>query len=211
MDIMKNELINFNRSCLKQTATKIYYLDGSAEICRIDSGETIISTKGSGYCSGFIKQIDPDLTCDEIIPSLYLSGHDVACCFELLKKKSITHILNITKNVDNLYEKENIIYKRIFVDDLPTVNIAEYFNGAFEFIDNALLFSNQRSSNNVLVHCNAGVSRSASFVIGYLIKKRMFGDYKTVYDHVKSCRSKIFPNKGFVQQLKKYEKDVNGI
>jgi protein-tyrosine phosphatase len=57
---------------------------------------------------------------------------------------------------------------------------------------------------NLLVHCAAGKSRSASVIIGYLIKyfKMSFED---AYDYVKAYRGSIvLPNQGFVEQLKKY-------
>ena len=210
MSNINNEILNFNRLRLKRTETKVKNPDGTEEICKIgENGIEILSARSKKIFDGFIIQRCPDLTCNEIIPHLYLSSDDVACSLELLKKMKITHILNITLDIENLFEKENIKYKRIFIDDSPRQNIIEYFNEAFDFIDNALLFTNLTANNNVLVHCNAGVSRSASFVIGYLLKKRLFDSYKTSYDHVKQCRSKICPNKGFVEQLKKFEKKIN--
>jgi len=52
----------------------------------------------------------------------------------------------------------------------------------------------------VLVHCQAGISRSATLVIAYLIKHQKM-NLKDAYLHVKSKRPQIGPNKGFIQQL----------
>ncbi|KAA8583485.1 hypothetical protein FQN60_014693 [Etheostoma spectabile] len=55
----------------------------------------------------------------------------------------------------------------------------------------------------VLVHCNAGVSRSSSVVIGYLMMREglLFDD---AYSQVKVARPSIRPNPGFYQQLQGY-------
>ena len=55
-----------------------------------------------------------------------------------------------------------------------------------------------------LIHCSAGVSRSATFVIAFLMIKRKM-NLKEAYDLVKSKRSQISPNKGFMIQLNNLE------
>ena len=56
-----------------------------------------------------------------------------------------------------------------------------------------------------LVHCKLGVSRSTTFVIAYLIK---YANLTTdeAFAFVKSKRSSIKPNDGFMRQLYMYEK-----
>lgn len=197
---MLKELANFDRKLLKKAPTKVTYLTGKQvkkDIYDDNKNEELIRDDLHGY----VVQILPDMSCDEIIPHLYLSGDDVARNVDLLKEKKITHIVNVTLNVGNLFETKNIKYLRICISDLASSDLAKYFNDAFEFIDNALLFKHDHDCNNVLVHCNAGVSRSATIVIAYLLKKRLFTSYKEAYTHVKSCRPKICPNDGFVKQL----------
>lgn len=67
-----------------------------------------------------------------------------------------------------------------------------------EFIDFAL------QNGNCLVHCFAGVSRSATMVIVYLMKKNGW-TYFQAHAFVKKRRSVIWPNPGFVRQMKNYE------
>ena len=56
----------------------------------------------------------------------------------------------------------------------------------------------------VLVHCNDGMSRSASLVIAYLMQK--YGlDFKKALNHVQSRRFCVQPNDGFEQQLREFE------
>ncbi|TMS04949.1 Dual specificity protein phosphatase 19 [Larimichthys crocea] len=56
----------------------------------------------------------------------------------------------------------------------------------------------------VLVHCNAGVSRSSSIVIGYLMLKEGLS-FDDAYSQVKLARPSIRPNPGFYQQLQSYK------
>jgi atypical dual specificity phosphatase len=85
-------------------------------------------------------------------------------------------------------------------DDNESFELRKYFNQAANFIRDAL----QRT--NVMVHCLAGVSRSVSLVIAYLIK-HCGKSYSEAYSLLKSKRRVIQPNSGFVAQLKQYEQE----
>jgi protein-tyrosine phosphatase len=85
--------------------------------------------------------------------------------------------------------------------DCPKANIREIFEEAHSFIDG------HRQNGNVYVHCYAGISRSATCVITYLM--RIFSwDFKKSYHYVKSRRNSINPNPGFVKIMKEYEKEL---
>lgn len=57
-----------------------------------------------------------------------------------------------------------------------------------------------------MVHCLAGVSRSVSLVLAYLIKHRGMS-YREAYELIKGRRKIIHPNDGFIEQLKRFERD----
>ena len=57
---------------------------------------------------------------------------------------------------------------------------------------------------NILVHCAAGASRSASFTIAYLMRKNKM-DRDDAFKFVKERRKIIRPNSYFMKQLKDYE------
>lgn len=92
-----------------------------------------------------------DVKIDKIISRLYLSNDSIAKNKYALDKYKITHILNLTTNIPNKFEPE-ITYLKMIILDFESQNISQYFNEAFEFIDNAL----KNENNSVLVHCNAG-------------------------------------------------------
>ena len=54
----------------------------------------------------------------------------------------------------------------------------------------------RKLKNNVLVHCFAGVSRSATTVIAYLMKKLQWSLLRA-FNYARDCRSIINPNPGF--------------
>jgi len=53
------------------------------------------------------------------------------------------------------------------------------------------------------VHCHAGVSRSASIVVAYLIKKHGWNPVQSL-QFVKQRRERVKPNAGFWNQLNDY-------
>lgn len=220
-----SQIQTFSKNNLKQVETETYHLNGKRFIRKAgetNENETDIikiypdeegfienrnsipnSADSSAYwsrCNGYVVDIVPDYTVDQIIDRLFISGEDPAGDKMILDQHKITHILNLTTNVRNKFESD-IIYKQIKINDLPSVKIDCHFAEAFNFLDNVLKLEN----NSVLVHCHAGVSRSSSFIIGYLLHKRFFRSYQEAHDFVKQKRPMIRPNDGFVKQLRKLE------
>uniref|UniRef100_A0A2K5SDU7 Dual specificity phosphatase 19 n=1 Tax=Cebus imitator TaxID=2715852 RepID=A0A2K5SDU7_CEBIM len=58
--------------------------------------------------------------------------------------------------------------------------------------------------NLVLVHCNAGVSRAAAIVIGFLMNSEQTS-FTSAFSVVKNARPSICPNSGFMEQLRTYQ------
>jgi protein-tyrosine phosphatase len=107
-----------------------------------------------------------------------------------------TAVLNCAKEIPKSPHCEE--YLHLQMDDVQHETLAPHFAPAHAFIDAQL-----SKGKRVLVHCYAGVSRSTSIVIGYLMYR--FGmTFTEAYDHVKSNRREINPNIGFVYQLNAY-------
>lgn len=98
----------------------------------------------------------------KIIDRLYLGSYDnAATCKEGLIKYEITHILTIGFEMPNEFPQD-FKYHLVKLQDSASADIASHFDECFKFIDDAL--ADQK--NRVLVHCFAGISRSATIVIG---------------------------------------------
>ncbi|CDW56133.1 dual specificity protein phosphatase 19 [Trichuris trichiura] len=145
-----------------------------------------------------------DLEAAEILPNLLLSSQYVALDINVLLKYRITHILNAASYVENRFS-HNFIYKRVNVIDLPSEDIKSYFEECCRFIHEA-----RRSGGRVLVHCNAGVSRSVSFVCAYLVKYEKFSVINALA-YIREKRPVARPNAGFIKQLMDYEVEIRNV
>jgi len=137
----------------------------------------------------------------EIKAGLYLSGEAPVSNFELLKRYNINIIINVTTHVKNLFP-EDFEYHNIPIKDVGDVNIKQFFLQTYEIIEKA-----KKEGKNVLVHCQAGISRSATIVIAYLIKKENMSLVDAL-SYVSSKRNCVCPNFGFYVQLLSYEKEL---
>lgn len=71
------------------------------------------------------------------------------------------------------------------------------------------IFQVGKKGGKTLVHCVAGVSRSATICLAYLVKYQQM-TLEQAYRHVKKRRSVIHPNAGFWRQLIDYERRILG-
>jgi dual specificity phosphatase 12 len=127
--------------------------------------------------------------------ALYLGNRFAANDEYFLTNNRITSILSVASAFELLHEKVDS-YKQVMADDEDDYDLTQHFKECFEFIDE------QRHSNkNVLVHCMAGVSRSAAIVVGYLKYTSPEKDFDHIHSQVKKSRPCIKINRGFIQQL----------
>ena len=97
-----------------------------------------------------------------------------------------------------------IDYYRVDVEDMSKEPLEEFLEEATDFIY-------QWTSQNlpVLVHCRAGVSRSASVVLAYMVR---FGNFtlNDAFVYLRAARPAVTPNLGFMEKLVAYEEEING-
>ncbi|XP_064400025.1 dual specificity protein phosphatase 6-like [Halichondria panicea] len=135
----------------------------------------------------------------EILPHLFLGCRKVAASLQHLKDSRITRILNVTSSEPNNFESQGFEYKQIAVEDSHDVNMLKYLPDAFCFIEDARM-----NNEKVLVHCHAGMSRSVTVILAYLMKN-YHHTLDSAYDFVKQRKQNISPNFGFMGQLLEYE------
>ncbi|XP_071480725.1 dual specificity protein phosphatase 6-like [Diadema antillarum] len=139
----------------------------------------------------------------QILPYLFLGTKQDSENFELLSKLRIQYVLNVTPNIPNCFEDSGIKYMQIPISDHWSQNLAAFFPEAIEFIDEA-----RRSKCGILVHCLAGVSRSVTVTVAYLMQKLCLS-LNDAYDFVKKRKSNISPNFNFMGQLKDFEQQLS--
>ena len=189
---------------------------------------------------------------------LYLGDWNDATNKTVVTNLGITHIVNCTKNMGDMFSASNdkdlkIQYCDVMVDDYAQSQIGWYFTFALSFIDRVLSQNvknadqnkdaeskdtevekekkdnndnndnttgknkddkkevekqnekQTKKKNRVLVHCRAGVSRSATITIAYLMKRNDWTFEKSI-EYVRERRVFISPNYGFVECLQAFDK-----
>lgn len=146
---------------------------------------------------GYVVDTKPDLEVGRVLDWLSVASQDVAADADLLRRHSISRILNVAAGIE-LAPYPGFIYCHAPVLDLPEEPLADVLPRCFEFLDQAV-----DDGAGVLVHCNAGVSRSVSVVVAYLMSRRRM-PFQEALDAVRAVRPAAKPNDGFLRQLKNY-------
>jgi len=129
-------------------------------------------------------------TCNHYMDILYIPYIDyLAQDLWQINNNSIKY----TKFNSNADEYENIINAITRYNNQPFMEIA------YDFIVNGL-----SKNEGVLVHCMAGISRSSSVIIYYIMKQYSV-NYFTAYNIVRKARPIIRPNNSFTKQLRQFD------
>ncbi|XP_006814318.1 dual specificity protein phosphatase 22-like [Saccoglossus kowalevskii] len=134
---------------------------------------------------------------NKILPGLYVGNFRDCKDKEQLEANKITHIVSIHDNAKPLID--HIKYLCVPAADSPHQNLSQYFRQCIEFIHEARL-----GGGAVLVHCLAGMSRSVTVTVAYIMTVTEFG-WQDTLRAVKCARTVALPNFGFQRQLQNYE------
>jgi Leucine-rich repeat (LRR) protein len=168
--------------------------------------EDFLPIVGGAPIVGYFDQYVPD----KIIDGIYLGSArciENVTAMEELEKRKISHVLSIGKeivmNLDKYPEKlkNDFNHKTYDIADSPHEDIVTIFREIKSFMDTA------REEGGCLVHCVAGISRSASVVIAYIMQLENM-TYDQAEKFVRSKRPCVKPNDGFETQLKDLEKEL---
>ncbi|XP_063164406.1 dual specificity protein phosphatase 16 [Candoia aspera] len=137
-----------------------------------------------------------------ILPHLFLGCQRDVLNKELMQQNEIGYVLNAS----NTCPKPDFIpeshFLRVPVNDSFCEKIFPWLDKSVDFIERA-----KASNGCVLVHCLAGISRSATIAIAYIMK-RMDMTLDEAYRFVKEKRPTISPNFNFLGQLLDFEKKI---
>jgi protein-tyrosine phosphatase len=142
----------------------------------------------------------------EIVPGIWLGNRRAALNDKWLKKHNITVVFNATKDVPfcPIIKKQY----RIPVDDnLQPEEIRNMTHWSHEAVYK--LLQEHNSGANVLVHCAAGMQRSATIVGMYLIVKRGMSWHQAV-TYTQGIRPIAFrPGVNFKDSLIEFDKSYH--
>uniref|UniRef100_A0A7M4F2C6 protein-serine/threonine phosphatase n=1 Tax=Crocodylus porosus TaxID=8502 RepID=A0A7M4F2C6_CROPO len=134
----------------------------------------------------------------KIFDHLYLGSEWNAANLEELQRNRVTHILNVTREIDNFFPAL-FTYMNVRLYDEEASQLLPHWKETFRFISDV-----RKQNARVLVHCKMGVSRSASTVIAYAMKEYQW-TLEQAYRHVQERRPIVHPNPGFMKQLEFYQ------
>lgn len=137
----------------------------------------------------------------QITDYLYLSSAGAISQYRL-QNLGITQIINCTVEIPN-FTMPGLECMRVQLEDMPGSRLEMYFDRCADKIHHVHGYGGK-----TLVHCVAGVSRSATICLAYLMKYHRLSLMQAYY-HVRSRRSIINPNIGFWRQLIDYEKRLH--
>ncbi|KAG5333368.1 DUS22 phosphatase, partial [Acromyrmex heyeri] len=165
---------------------------------------TVASAATNYICSGRITPSDTSpvnfmerVAAVSVLPGLYVGNYQDSKDADQLERFEITHILAIHDTARRLHSDKH--YLCILAADSPDQNLSQYFSLCNDFIHAARL-----RGGNVLIHCLAGMSRSVTVAVAYIMSTTSLS-WKEALKVVRVGRSIANPNVGFQQQLKDFE------
>jgi len=138
-----------------------------------------------------------------IEPNLWLGDFRSSLDKDFIEKNNIKLIINLSKNL-NFVDLDNVEKYRVAIHDNRShesdVGMISHFPEVYKKMDYYL-----KAKKGVLVHCRAGMQRSATIVALYLMKKRNL-DFENAKKFIRSKRCIAFyPVVNFYGPIKYFE------
>lgn len=151
-----------------------------------------------------------------VLPFLLLGNERDARDAELLQRLGVGYVLHVTPALQQQQQQPastdttvgqqdhcpGLRCKRLPASDSCHQNLKQFFDDAFQFLDEA-----HASGSRVLVHCHAGVSRSPTITVAYLMHHLRL-PLVDAYRYLKAKRPIISPNLNFMGQLVELEQKL---
>ena len=188
----------FNKADLKKSEVRYKTADGQVFLEEKTPDGMFVKTKRVDDNAGsYVVDTHPDMQMAQFREKIFISSQDPASDLDLLKQYKISHILNVAGLTNHFTTQFH--YKTLALYDDFGCDIASVFAECNEFIDSAL-----KAGGTVLIHCNAGVSRSATIALAFVMRNERV-DLSEALQQLKAIRPSVRPNSHFMQQLYEYQ------
>jgi hypothetical protein len=131
---------------------------------------------------------------DEVAPGIWIGDYSDANNPDFLRGKRIGIVLNLAKEVDDHHVVPGVQLVKVGMHDGVMANPG-LFDKAAEVISNAVA-----AKNPIMVHCAAGISRSTTAVISYLMQYKRKG-WRASLKAIKEKRPVVNPHPKLMQTL----------
>ena len=139
----------------------------------------------------------------EVIPGLWVGGHNAASALGVLKQLNIRACVNCTE--DGHAHPSQLRYYHIAVSDSSTVDIVSHVSNLLPWVERQL-----SAGDSVLIYCKQGVSRSCTVMLALLLHLRPTWSLFHAWQTLKRVRKHAKPNHGFLKQLQNLEHLLRG-
>jgi protein-tyrosine phosphatase len=143
----------------------------------------------------------------EITRTLYLGARPNQERVQELKEAGVTHVVSCLiedERSQMAFLQQDFDHLFLGVRDGMQEDIAGTFSQLFDF---ATVAATRDPSAKVFVHCEVGVSRSATLAVALLMKTEGMSFFDAVC-RVRSKRIQVLPNIGFASQLQRLEHEL---
>ncbi|KAI0295742.1 hypothetical protein BC826DRAFT_1091313 [Russula brevipes] len=130
---------------------------------------------------------------DQILPRLWVGNLHSATDPNALRANNIHSILTVMRG--RLSIPETFFRRQIPLDDVEDADVLQHLVPSITFVQTEL-----DKGKGVLIHCQAGTSRSATVAAAYIMYSQNV-DTNTAMDLIRKVRPSINPNAGFMAQL----------
>eukprot|EP01122_Echinamoeba_exundans_P011676 TRINITY_DN4724_c0_g1_i1.p1 TRINITY_DN4724_c0_g1~~TRINITY_DN4724_c0_g1_i1.p1 ORF type:complete len:565 (+),score=77.65 TRINITY_DN4724_c0_g1_i1:96-1790(+) len=136
---------------------------------------------------------------DEVVPGLFIGSLSSARNLWALYALGISHIINASYHQSDVKIPSVFTYKCLNLQDSHNQPLFGLLPEIVEQISSIIA-----SGGKCLVHCQAGISRSAALVLAFLMSKRQMS-LDRAYELLRSCRPVASPNLHFWSELQRFE------
>ncbi|KPV74954.1 uncharacterized protein RHOBADRAFT_53873, partial [Rhodotorula graminis WP1] len=139
-----------------------------------------------------------DASMQQVLPGLWIGDYTAASNHALLEEHGIACVVSSMRQ--EYTTAPGVSLHHVAVDDTDKTNLLEHVVPTADFIDSALT-----KGESVLVHCQAGVSRSTTLVAAYLMLKHGL-NVEQALDKIRAVRPQVEPSEAFMMQLEMLER-----